>query len=31
MDSQQNQEGTPIFDNFDIDILVKVLANTVFS
>jgi hypothetical protein len=27
----RSQEGSPIFDNFDVDLLIKVLANTAFS
>ncbi|PPQ66592.1 hypothetical protein CVT26_009492 [Gymnopilus dilepis] len=29
--SQRREEGTPIFDSLDIDLVVKVLANTAFS
>ncbi|KAJ3507219.1 hypothetical protein NLJ89_g6427 [Agrocybe chaxingu] len=29
--SHYNPEGSPIFDSFDVDLLVKVLANTAFS
>ena len=32
MDSpRQEPDGSPIFDNVDIDLVIKVLANTVFS
>ncbi|KIM46413.1 hypothetical protein M413DRAFT_441506 [Hebeloma cylindrosporum] len=27
----RGQEGSPIFDNFDVDLLIRVLANTAFS
>jgi len=29
--SARSQEGSPIFDDFDVDLLIKVLANTAFS
>jgi len=29
--SARSQEGSPMFDDFDVDLLIKVLANTVFS
>ena len=29
--SPHSQEGSLIFDNFDVDLLIKVLANTAFS
>jgi len=29
--SARSQEGFPIFDDFDLDLLIKVLANTAFS
>jgi hypothetical protein len=28
---RRGEDGSPIFDNFDIDLIVKVLANTAFS
>ena len=29
--SARSQEGSPMFDDFDVDLLIKVLANTAFS
>lgn len=31
MEPRRGEDGSPIFDNLDIDLFVKVLANTVFS
>lgn len=31
MEPHRGEDGSPIFDSLDIDLFVKVLANTVFS